>query len=96
MPEPPHEKYKKEIAADLIQSISPEGQGKVDFAQLRSNNPPLAVVLDAFLEGKTERDDASSIFKDLSRVLEARDPTSRLAQALEKLEAQLQQGSEEK
>jgi hypothetical protein len=73
------EKLKDSLTAD----------GKVDSDLLRKNNPPLAEVLDEFLESKTTRDDPSSIVKDIANVLEARDPKSRLAEALKKLEEQL-------
>jgi hypothetical protein len=64
-------------------------RGKLDRESLRERNPPLAEVLDEFVRSKTTRDDQEPTAKDLARVLEARDPRSRLGKALAKLERHL-------
>ena len=61
-------------------------RGKLDREALRERNAPLAAVLDEFAMAKTTRDDQEPTAKDLARVLEARDPKSRLGKALAALE----------
>ena len=66
-----------------------KSDGRIDPDKLRQNNPPLAEVLDEFVASKTVRDEPTMFAKDLARTIEARDPNSRLADALKKLEDHL-------
>lgn len=63
--------------------------GKLDLKVLRETNAPLAAVLNEFAMAKTGRDDPTPVAKDLARVIDARDPKSRLGKALAALERHL-------
>lgn len=77
----------RSVEQQLGQALKEDGT--VDQDALRRDHPPLAEVLDALILSKTTRDDPEEIAKDVARTLEARNPDTRLADALRRLEAQM-------
>lgn len=78
---------RKSIEAQLKASIADDGT--VDLLKLRENSKPLAEIFDIITLTKTWRDDPKTFAKDVARMISARDDSSVLSSALEKLEAKL-------
>lgn len=78
---------RKNIEAQLKASIADDGT--VDLLKLRENSKPLAEIFDIITLSKTWRDDPKTFAKDVARMISARDDSSDLSSALEKLEAKL-------
>jgi hypothetical protein len=64
--------------------------GKIDLQKLKTQDPALHAVLDAFAESKTWRDDPEISAVDVAKLLEAQSNATRLGAALEKLKSTLQ------
>ncbi|WP_155931353.1 hypothetical protein [Pseudomonas aeruginosa] len=78
---------REKIELQLQSSITEDGT--VDLLKLRENNKPLAEIFDIITLSKTWRDDPRKFAKDVARMISARDSTSDLNFALEKLEGKL-------
>ena len=80
-------KIKSTVSRQVKKTVTPRGE--IDLEALRERAQPLAEVLDEFILSKSTRTDPRAIAKDLALVLDARDPGSRLAKALAKLEKEM-------
>lgn len=75
------------IEAQLEASIAEDGT--IDLIKLREDNKSLAEIFDVITLSKTWRDDPKAFAKDVARMISARDSSSVLGSALDKLESKL-------
>lgn len=78
---------RENIEAQLQSNIADDGS--IDLIKLRENDKPLAEIFDVITLSKTWRDDPKMFAKDVARMISARDSSSVLGSALEKLEGKL-------
>lgn len=78
---------RESIESQLQSNLADDGT--IDLLKLRENNPPLAEIFDVITLSKTWRDDPMAFSKDVARMMSARDDSSTLGAALQKLEAKL-------
>lgn len=78
---------RESIEAQLESNLADDGT--IDLLKLRENNQALAEIFDVITLSKTWRDDPRAFAKDVARMMSARDSSSILGSALEKLEAKL-------